>query len=137
METTHTQNREELVRQLVRDHFDLEDGIERIVWFQNGDKEPDVRLIEVNRNSIVTGSFDAFYFASSADFPLPIQIADVTPEEWEKIQRRELQLPTDWTLDKIKVFERACLSKEFYKEKWSDHLSPKISAPIVPISHHD
>lgn len=106
MEATHTQNREELVRQLVRDHFDLEDGIERIVWFQNGDKEPDVRLIEVNRNSIVTGSFDAFYFAPSAGFPLPIQIADVTPAEWERIQRQEWQLPTDWTLDKIKVFER-------------------------------
>lgn len=106
METIHAQNREELVRQLVRDHFDLEDGIERIVWFQNGDKDPDVRLLEVNRNSIVTGSFDAFYFAPSADFPLPIQIADVTPEEWQRIQRREWQLPTDWTLDKIKVFER-------------------------------
>jgi hypothetical protein len=33
-----------------------------------------------------------------ADFSLPIQIADVTPEEW--------QLPTDWALNKIKVFER-------------------------------
>jgi len=41
-----------------------------------------------------------------ADFPLPIQIADVTPEEWQRIQRREWQLPTDWALDKIKVFER-------------------------------
>jgi len=106
METTHAQNREELVRQLVRSHFDLEEGIERIVWFQNGEKEPDVRLIEVNRNSIVTGSFDAFYFAPSADFPLPIQIADVTPEEWERILRREWPLPPDWALDKVKVFER-------------------------------
>jgi len=106
METSQTHNREEFVRQLVRSHFDLEDGIERIVWFQNGNDEPDIRLIEVNRNSIVTGSFDAFYFAPSSYFPLPIQIADVTPEEWKRIQRREWVLPSDWALDKIKVFER-------------------------------
>jgi len=90
---------------LVRSHFDLEEGIERIVWFQNGD-ESDVRLLEINRNSITTGSFDAFHFAASTDFPLPLQIADVTPEEWERIQRGEWELPQDWTLDKTKVFER-------------------------------
>ncbi len=110
METNQTQNREELVRQLVRNHFDLEEGIERIIWFQNGNEESDVRLIEVNRNSIITGTFDAFYFAPSSYFPLPIQIADVTPKEWEKIQRREWELPADWPLDKIKVFERESFS---------------------------
>jgi hypothetical protein len=65
METIQTQNREELVHQLVREHFDLEDGIQRIVWFQNGDKEPDVRLIEVNRNSIVTGSKESLMKAKN------------------------------------------------------------------------
>lgn len=105
MEKFTDMQREELVRQLVRSHFDLEEGIERIIWFQNGNAR-EVRLVEVNRNSITTGNFDAFYFSASTDFPLPLEIADVTPEEWNRIQRGEWQLPPDWTLEKIKVFER-------------------------------
>lgn len=101
---TETQ-REELVRKLVSSHFDLEEGIERIIWFRNGNGQ-DVRLLEVNHDTITTGTFDAFYFSASSDFPLPLQIADVTPEEWQKIQQGVWQLPPDWVLENVKVFER-------------------------------
>lgn len=105
MQTFTEAQREELVRKLVSSHFDLEEGIERIIWFRNGNEE-DVRLLEVNRDTITTGSFDAFLFAASHNFPLPLRIADVTPDEWRKIQQGEWQLPPGWALDKIKVFER-------------------------------
>ena len=103
--STESSEREKLVRHLVQSHFQLEDGIERIVWFQNGGEE-DVRLVEVNRNSITTGSFDAFGFAASPEFPLCLQTADVTPQEWEKIERREWELPLGWNLDQARIFER-------------------------------
>jgi hypothetical protein len=95
-----------LVRQLVRSHFDLEEGIERIIWVKK-DNTQDVRLIEVNRDTIPAGDFYAFYFAPSQDFPLPIRIGDVTPDEWEKIQRGEISLPPEWSLHQIEVFERS------------------------------
>jgi hypothetical protein len=95
----------DLVRQLVRNHFDLEEGIERIIWVKNGETQ-DIRLIEVNRDTIPAGDFYAFYFAPSQDFPLPIRIGDATPDEWEKIQRGEIDLPPGWSLQQIEVFER-------------------------------
>jgi hypothetical protein len=78
MQTFTETQREDLVRKLISSHFDLEEGIERIVWFRNGN-EHDVRLVEVNRDTITTGSFDAFLFAASQNFPLHLHIADVTP----------------------------------------------------------
>jgi len=97
---------DDLVRQLARSHFDLEEGIERIIWVKNGNT-PDVRLIEINRDVIPVGDFYAFYFAPSQAFPLPIRIADVTPNEWEQIQRGEIRLPAEWSLEKVEVFERS------------------------------
>jgi hypothetical protein len=106
METSTAVQREELVRQLMRSHFDLEKGIERIIWVKNGNAD-EIRLIEVNRDAIPAGDFYAFYFAPSQDFPLPIRIADVTPDEWEQIQRGEI-IP-HWSLQEIEVFERSNL----------------------------
>jgi len=96
-----------LVQRLVHDHFDLEEGIERIIWVKNGDAQQDIRLIEVNRDTIPAGDFYAFYFAPSEDFPLPIRIGDATPDEWEKIQRGEIGLPSGWSLKQFKIFERS------------------------------
>jgi hypothetical protein len=96
----------ELVRQLTRSHFDIEEGVERIIWVKNGNPR-EVRLIEINRDVIPVGDFYAFSFAPSQAFPLPIRIADVTPQEWEQIQRGEIKLPAEWSLEKTQVFERS------------------------------
>jgi len=106
METTVGTYPVEMVRQLARSHFDLEEGLERIIWVKNGDPE-EIRLIEVNRDIIPTGEFYAFYFAPSSTFPLPIHIADVTPEEWTRIQRGEMDLPPGWAIKQFEEFERA------------------------------
>lgn len=108
METLTVTQRDELVQQLARSHFDLEEGIERIIWVINGSTD-EVRLIEINRDAIPAGDFYPFYFAPSKKFPLAIRIADVTPDEWEKIQRGEITLPPEWSLQQIKVFERSSL----------------------------
>jgi hypothetical protein len=105
METLTETQVAELVRQLTRSHFDIEEGVERIIWVKNGNPN-EVRLIEINRDVIPVGDFYAFYFAPSKAFPLPIRIADVTPQEWEQIQRGEIKLPVEWSLEKTQVFER-------------------------------
>lgn len=96
---------EGLVRDLARLHFETEDAIERIVWIKS-DKE-EIRLIEVNRTTLPTGSIQVFRFAPSEQMPFPILIADVTPTEWSQIESGSIPLPPHWDLDTAQVFGRA------------------------------
>lgn len=96
---------EGIVRQLVRSHFEIEEDIEQIVWVRDRE-EKEIRLIGINRNTLPTGSVEAFYFAPSQDVPLPVRIADVTPQEWEQVQSGNIPLPPGWTLRQIQVFRR-------------------------------
>ncbi len=89
-----------------REHFDLEDGIERVIWFKNGAPE-EIHVIEVNRNTIPEGAILTFYLRPTQEFPLPIILGDITPEEWEKVKQGLISLPEGWTLDNIEVFERS------------------------------
>jgi hypothetical protein len=100
-----TQEIKEMVQRMAREHFDLEEGIERVIWFKNG--EPgEIHVIEVNRNTIPEGAILTFYLRPTQEFPLPIILGDVTPEEWEKVKQGLISLPEGWTLDNIEVFER-------------------------------
>ena len=47
-----------------------------------------------------------YAFAGSASVPFSTVIAEVTPEEFDRIQRNEIQLPKGWSLDKSLLFER-------------------------------
>lgn len=47
----------------------------------------EIRLIEINRSTLPTRSVEVLYFAPSQDVPFPVRIADVTPQEWEQVQR--------------------------------------------------
>lgn len=97
---------EKVVSQLVRSHFEIEEAIDQIVWLRDGD-EQEICLIEVNCNTLPTGSVEVFYFAPSPDVPFPVRIADVTPQEWEQVQNGQIPLPLDWTLARAKVFQRS------------------------------
>lgn len=94
-----------VVAQLVKSHFETEEGIDQIIWFKDGD-EVEIRLIEINPNTLPTEAIEVFYFSPSKDVPLPVRIADVTPEEWEKVKRGDIPLPDGWTLNKTEIFNR-------------------------------
>ncbi|MBM3234821.1 hypothetical protein FJZ31_00840 [Candidatus Poribacteria bacterium] len=96
---------EEVVHQLVQSHFEIEEGIDEIVWLKDGENK-EIRLIEINRNTLPIGSVLAFYFAPSEDVPFPVRIADVTPQEWKQVQSGDISLPPGWTLRKIQIFHR-------------------------------
>jgi hypothetical protein len=93
------------VKRIAKLHFSLDDEIEQIIWFANGDKKR-VCLIEVNRTALPTDSVEPFLLSASEEIPLELLIADVTPKEWEKIIGGEIKLPTDWDLKKTKAFLR-------------------------------
>lgn len=62
----------------------------------NGDSV--VRLLEVNSDAFPSGSVEPFVFAPTAEVPLPVYIADVTPAEMERIRAGEIGLPDGWRL---------------------------------------
>jgi CheY-like chemotaxis protein len=96
---------EDFVQRLAGLHFQIEQSIEQIVWVTIGD-EKEIRLIEVNRTAPSTGSVEVFRFAPSKDVPFPMLVADLTPNEWDKVQSGAIPLPEGWDLKSIRVFER-------------------------------
>lgn len=94
---------------LIQEHFELEPKLENIVWV-NPDKPSEIRLLEINSETFPSGAVMSFYFPPDDDFPYAMKIAEVTPEEWQKILRKEIRLPEGWTLENHKVYAREAVT---------------------------
>ncbi len=104
------QSIEEIVRRLARWHFEIEEGIERIIWFKNGEDNA-VHLLEINRDTFPENKILVFYHGPTPEYPVRIRLADVTPEEWEKVKNGLIPLPEGWTLSNMEIFERVEFSQ--------------------------
>lgn len=102
---SNAQRIESVVRRLVQSHFEIEEGIDEIVWLKDGVHQ-EIRLIEINRSTLPTKSVEVLYFSPNQDVPFPVRIADVTPQEWKQVQRGDIPLPPDWSLQQIQIFQR-------------------------------
>jgi hypothetical protein len=89
--------KEEVIRSLVSHHFRVEAGLEQILVIPGEAAEP-IKLLEVNANTFPSGTVDVFAFSPTQDVPFVTEIAEVTPEEFERLKRRDLSLPAGWTL---------------------------------------
>ncbi len=96
----------DIVQRMVREHFETEDSIDRVIWFKNHNDTGEIRLLEVNREAIPSGAVMTFYVGKSKKFPLPALLADVTPEEWKKIRAGKISLPSGWSLKNAVEFVR-------------------------------
>jgi len=90
---------------LIQEHFELEPNLEKVIWI-NSDKTTEIRLLEINSDTIATGMVQSFYFAPSRKIPYAMKMAEITPEEWQKILRNEIPLPEGWTLENYKIYSR-------------------------------
>lgn len=102
---SNKQRLEGVVHQLVQAHFEVEEGLDEIIWLRDGE-DKEICLIEINRNTLPTGSVEVFYFAPSENVPFPVRIADITPQEWEQVRSGNIPLPPGWTLRQIQIFRR-------------------------------
>jgi hypothetical protein len=104
-----TRTKDEAARELATWHFGVEPDLEQVIRIL-GDREDEpgepIKLLEVNAATVATGSVEPFAFAPSASVPFPTVLAEVTPEEFERIQRNEIELPRGWSLARIERFER-------------------------------
>src|SRR4051794_19679741 len=97
--------REEAATRLAQRHYRIEPGIAEIRILTSGTiqgvNEP-IKLLEVNENTVASGimplRFDA---APASGITFPSVIVEVTPDEYEKIKRKELPLPDGWSLGPV------------------------------------
>ena len=93
---------------LIQRHFEVEPGME-VIYRILGDNEDDpnepIMLLEVNGDSLPTRDFNAFGFAPSEDVPFTTLIAEVTPDELDRL-RRERRLPSGWDIARGKPYYR-------------------------------
>jgi hypothetical protein len=95
----------DVVNWVVQEHFDIEAGLRQIAVYSE-EEDSVLRLIEVNEETLPTGQVQPFVFSPDEDVPVPIFIADVTPEEWEEIQKGRISLPKGWPSQPLKIFHR-------------------------------
>ncbi len=101
---SETASKDEVRKKLARAHYASEPAITDIFTVcadpaNEGLPEEPIKLLEVNPNTIPTGIMPLGFDPSPAGgIPFPSVIIEVTPEEFERIRRRELDLPDGWQL---------------------------------------
>ena len=101
---TTTPTREAAARSLAEIHFQIETGLTHIFRLSGPDEadgrdaEP-IILLEVNEDTIASGILPLHFGPMPArGVPYPSIIVEVTPGEFEQIQKDELTLPSGWKL---------------------------------------
>jgi len=94
------------LKEVVKEHFTIEANLHLIAVYLRPSTH-EFLLIEVNDDTIPTGNVEPFYFAPSEDFEWPMYVADVTRDEWAKIQNKVIKLPQGWPSEPTIIFHRA------------------------------
>lgn len=96
--------RASVTQELARRHYESEPGITEIYTIcapselEAVPTEP-IKLLEVNQQTIASGIMPlGFDPAPASGIPFPSIIIEVTPEEWDKIHRKEWFLPHGWSV---------------------------------------
>jgi len=87
-------------RELAAAHRQADPGT-RLIFLQPDVDEREIRLLEVSAAAPTSGELYAFSFTARPDLgiPYPSVVLLLSDEEWEDVQRGNLQLPNGWTLN--------------------------------------
>lgn len=94
---------ESVVEKFVNEHFALDGSLAQVIWIKAG-KTPAIRLLEVNPETPPSGEVLSFYFPPSDEVPCGLYLAEIKPEEWQKVLQNEIPLPDGWSLENYQVF---------------------------------
>jgi len=97
-------------RWLAQRHMETDAAIERVVYLPTGAPNDEIRLLEVNRflyppdNDVI----EPLEFSSGGvDLPFRVFVADITQEQWERIQREpDLISQLGWQLKDKQIYAR-------------------------------
>jgi hypothetical protein len=96
--------KDEEAPELARKHYEIEPGMTQIFRLAGSadvecrPNEP-IKLLEVNENTVPSGIMPIWFGPSPASgLHHSSIILEVTPDEFERIQRQQLDLPNGWKL---------------------------------------
>lgn len=102
-------DRDRMARRYVSLNRDLDPGIRKILYLPEGSPDREIRLLVVNE---LLAEMDGgllrpvnFGFSVGSDEEHKLLVLDVTPSQWEAVERGELILPEGWSLDHAVDFE--------------------------------
>lgn len=103
-------NRDALARQYADRHLKTDPGIREVYYLPRGAPEREIRFVEINEQ-IADRDRDPlepidFGIDTKGETAHRLIVLDVTPVQWEKINRKELPLPRGWTLKDAAHFSR-------------------------------
>jgi hypothetical protein len=92
-------------KELARRHYGIEEGLTNVFRYSSGSArveavpaEP-IKFLEVNAATIPTGVMPLqFGPVPASGIHFPSVIIEVTPDEYQRVQSRELKLPSGWDL---------------------------------------
>jgi hypothetical protein len=105
MSQNHHNNIEGVVEKIAREHFELDESLEKIIWFKPDDMQ-EINLLEINPITPATGDVMSFYFPPSTDVPYDLYLAEVTPQEWQRVLQSEIPMSEGWSLKNFKELVR-------------------------------
>lgn len=88
----------DVAHELAAWHFRIEPDLRAVFVLRSREDEP-IRLLEVNAATVATGSVEAFAFAPTKQTPYATVVAEITPDQMDRVERNELALPTGWSLE--------------------------------------
>ena len=101
--------KDQVAKELIEWHFQVEPGLSvvfRVLAENEEDPNEPIKLIEVNTQTVATGSFEPFRFAPTEDTPFPTVIAELTPEEFRQFRSTPGAIPESWDIDGAQTFKR-------------------------------
>jgi hypothetical protein len=89
-------------------HLSTEPALREVVYLPAGAPANEIRLVEVNALATDAGPVEPLDFGADADLPGAhrVLVADVSPEQWDRLARGELALPPGWALAGARAFDR-------------------------------
>ena len=96
-------DRDSMARWYAEEHLKTDPGIVAVYFLPSNAGEREIRFIEINRligdrNDDALEPID-FGVDAGLDTAHKLFVLDVTPDQWERIQSRQLGLPRNWSLD--------------------------------------
>ena len=90
-------DRDAMARWYAENHTKIDPGVSSVYHLRNGAPAREIRLLEVNKYlpEMDADPLEAVDFCvdGDTDFEHRLFVLDVTPAQWERIQRSELRLP--------------------------------------------
>lgn len=99
-------SKEASARTLAQKHYESDCGLKTILWYtgagesEENTREP-IKLLEVNATTVSSGVMPLHFAAvPSMGIPYASVIVQVTPDEFNRIESKELPLPKNWLVRK-------------------------------------